>query len=47
MKKEKFASRVLRVVESAARKELEKNVFGGTPKCSGIWHQPKRPKKTK
>lgn len=44
---EKLTDMVLKVVEKAARNEVEKNVLGGVPKCSAIYHQPKRPKKTK
>lgn len=42
---EKLTDKVLKVVERAARNEVEKNVLGGAPKCSAIYHQPKRPKK--
>ncbi|MDE7423853.1 MAG: cyclic lactone autoinducer peptide [Lachnospiraceae bacterium] len=42
---EKLTDTVLKVVEKVARNEVEKNVIGGAPKCSAIYHQPKRPKK--
>lgn len=42
---EKWTDKVLKVVEKAARNEVERNVLGGAPKCSAIYHQPKRPKR--
>ncbi len=42
---ERFADKVLKVVERIARSEAEKNMHGRTTECSAIWHQPKRPKK--
>ena len=40
----KLADAALKVVERVARNEVEKNVIGGVPKCSAIYHQLKRPK---
>lgn len=39
----KFKSKVLEMVEKIARSEVKKNAFGW-PECTGIFHQPKRPK---
>lgn len=44
---EKLTDTILKAVEKVARNEVEKNVLGGAPKCSAIYHQPKRPKKTR
>ena len=40
----KISDTVLKVVERIVWNEVEKSVIGGTPKCSAIYHQPKRPK---
>ena len=44
-KAEKITIKVLKVVERIARNEVEKTVLGRTAECSGIYPQPKRPKK--
>lgn len=42
--KEKINKKALKVVERIARNEVEKVRCGWPPVCSGILHQPKRPK---
>lgn len=42
MKKE-FEKNILKVVEMAARLDIQKNVRGRKPICPTIFHQPKRP----
>ena len=42
--KERMGVKTLRVVERIARNEVEKARCGWPPICSGIGHQPKRPK---
>lgn len=34
---------LLKTVEKVTRAEVEKNLFGWPPLCTGIYHQPKRP----
>lgn len=43
--KEKISVKALKVVERIARYEVEKVRCGWPPICSGIGHQPKRPKR--
>lgn len=43
--KEKISVKALRAVERIARNEAEKVRYGWPPICSGIGHQPKRPKR--
>jgi hypothetical protein len=43
----KIMDKVLKVVERIARNDVEKAVLGNTAECSALFHQPKRPKKTK
>ncbi len=43
--KEKIRVRALRVVERMLRNEVEKVSCGWPPICSGLTHQPKRPKR--
>ncbi|MCM1155835.1 MAG: cyclic lactone autoinducer peptide [Ruminococcus flavefaciens] len=44
-KTEKIKKKALMVVEQIARNEVAKGGWGGPPICSGIFHQPKRPKR--
>ena len=43
--KEKINKKAVKVVERIARNEVEKVRRGWPPICSGILHQPKRPKR--
>ena len=42
---EKISIKALRVVERIVRNDVEKVKRGWPPICSGISHQPKRPKR--
>lgn len=45
MEKEvRLSKTVLKAVEKVTRQEVKKNAFGWPPLCTGIYHQPKRPK---
>ncbi len=44
-KNSKIKKAALKVVERIVRNEVEKDVCGDPPICSGIFHQPKRPKR--
>lgn len=44
-RKENISVKALKVVERIARSEAEKVRCGWPPICSGIGHQPKRPKR--
>ena len=46
-KNEAIKRKVLQAVEKVARTEVEKNMYSWPPICLAIYHQPKRPKKTK
>lgn len=41
----KIKKNLLKIVERITRIEVEKNLHAWPPFCSGIYHQPKRPKK--
>lgn len=43
----KIKKKALKVVERIIRNEIEKNIWDDFPVCSGIFHQPKRPKRKK
>lgn len=34
----------LKLIEKITRQEIERNAFGWPPLCTGIYHQPKKPK---
>jgi cyclic lactone autoinducer peptide len=40
-----FSKKFLKVLEQIARKELEFSDVNKPPYCTGIFHQPKRPRK--
>lgn len=44
---EKIAERALKGVEKIARAEVKRTAISSVSACSAIWHQPKRPKKSK
>ena len=41
----KIKKTALKVVERIARNEVKRDEWGDPPICSGILHQPKRPKR--
>lgn len=43
--KEKISVKALKVVEKIVRNEVVKVSYGWPPICSGLTHQPKRPKR--
>lgn len=44
-KNRKITKMALRVVERIVRNEVKRDEWGDLPICSGIIHQPKRPKR--
>lgn len=47
MRKKKVSAAVLSITEKVIRREVGSTQKFGPPYCSGIFHQPKRPKATK
>ncbi|WP_099467093.1 AgrD family cyclic lactone autoinducer peptide [Konateibacter massiliensis] len=42
----KLNSKILKTIKCIAGIELENSIYSWPPPCSGIFHQPKRPKKS-